>query len=400
MTDEAFLERLGSGSRRSNEALIQALADVHVSDEETLDRAVRIVARLVTKEPLTFMRACLGASHWQARVSDPDIPTRVMRLAGSRMNAVNRKLFELYERDAGSTRRTLHRLDELAEHPEHAVPYLEVLMQNAVAAVFGVAEASQERIANEWLPRLLDDDAALLGWIERVVATGGAIKLYAGSTNTILGIYDWIKDEPGLGFSRIPIEAEARFDLGAGFGTPYLEDLFGTSFVALDVHPPAQARSLGLALAVQRGRRSQRRALEAAEHEAYYQRLDRQPWRRYDVFEGPLPADAASYLVVSFGFLSSTVTSLSPHQPVLPPKLRPLQTTVTALRRVLELAALGKDVALFTLHRATARAYMNRAIFLRFRDHRLVDHGLAAEPFQGKFARGVLPMRRSRRRGT
>jgi hypothetical protein len=397
---DAFLERLAVGSRRSNEELLATLGEHAVTDDAAVDRATKIVARLVTKQPLTYMRACLGASHLQAHVTDPALPSRVTRLVASRANAVNRRVFELYERDFGSTRRSLHRLDELAEHPEHMVPYFEVLVQNAVSAIFGVAEAHQQRLAAPWVERLLGDDAALLGWIEAVVARGDALKLYGGDTNTLLGIYDWIRDDPTLGFSRIPIDAESRFDLGAGFGTPYLEDVFGTSFVALDLRAPGEARKLGLALAVQAGPRSQRRALDAAEHEAYYQRLDRQPWRRFDVFADAFPTDAASYLVVSFGFLSSTVTSLSPAQPPnVPPRLRPLQTTFTALRRVIELVGHGKDVSLFTFHRATSRAYMNRAIFLRFVGGRLSDHGIAAEPFQGRYARGVLPVRRARRGG-
>lgn len=391
----AFLRRLSVGTRRTNAELIAALTALRVDDSE-LDHATRLVCRLLTKEPYSFMQACLGASHWRARIDDPSVPARVMRMTASRINRINQRVFELYEADFGSTRATMHHLDAVAQHNEHMVPYLEVLLQNAAAAIFGVHEAGPERLADHWVPQLFDDRGRLVDWVDAVVARGDALKHYGGDTNTIIGIYDWIRDDPGLGFLRIPKDVE-RLDLGAGFGTPYVEDLFGGPFTALDLHPPADARRLGLTLALQRGRRDERRALTPEEHEQYFRRLEAQPWIKYDIFAQPLPTTSDRLLVASFGFLSSTVVSLSPLQQAIPPRLRPLHTTYTAVRRVLEPVAAGKDVSLFTLQRATARAYMNRAVFLRFVEGRLVDHGLAAEPHQGRYVRGVVPIRRPRR---
>lgn len=387
----AFLTRAARGTRRTNAELVAQLASLSVTDDATRDLAARLVTRLLTKAPLTYMQARLGASHWQARIDDRAQPSRFSRLVVSRMNRVNRRAFERYEADDGSTRATMHRLDELAEHPEHMVPYFEVLVQNATAAIFGEHEADQARLADEFLPRLLGADALLLRWIEDVLARGGPLKHVGGDTNTIVGVYDWIRDDPELGFARVPTDCDDRFDLGAGFGTPYLESLFGVPLLALDLHAPSDARGLGLSFAVRTGGHGQRRAMNAVERDAYLERLDRQPWRRYDVFEEPLPARSDRVLVVSFGFLSSTVSSLSPLGQQLAPKLRPLLTTYTCVRRILDCAGPGKDVSLFTVQRATAKAYMNRAVFLRLVDGRLCDHGLAAEPHQGRYVRGVIP---------
>ena len=153
----AVLRRLAAGSRRTNAELIAALGALQV-DEAECDHATRIVCRLLTKEPHTFMQACLGASHWRARLEDPDVPTRVMRMAASRINRVNQRVFELYEADVGTTRETMHHLDAVAQHNEHMVPYLEVLLQNAAAAIFGVFEAAPERLAH-----IDDEDREPLG---------------------------------------------------------------------------------------------------------------------------------------------------------------------------------------------------------------------------------------------
>ena len=79
----------------------------------------------------------------------------------------------------------------------------------------------------------------------------------------------------------------------------------------------------------------------------------------------------------------------------VPRRLAPMHTTYTAVRRIVDLAALGGEVGLLAVHRATAKAYMNRAIRLRFVAGRLVDHGVVAEPFQGRYTRGVVPLSRS-----
>lgn len=390
-----LLRRIAAGSRRSNDSLAAALAAVTL-EGDGVARAAEFVTRMVTKEPHTFMQARLGASHWRSRLNKPSVPSRVMRMVASRMNLVNRKVFALYEADFGATRATLHHLDTLAQHDAHMVPYFEVLVQNAVLSIFGTAVGSLDRLAEEWLPKLLDEHARLRGWVDEIVARGDRLKHYGGDTNTILGVYDWIRDDPTLGFDRVPRDADERFDLGAGFGTPYVESLFGMSFVALDLTAPAEARRLGLAIAEQRGRRAARVALDGDAREAYLRRLDGQAWRHYDVFEEPLPATGKRVLVVSFGFLSSTVVSLSPHKRQLPARLRPLETTYTAIRRVIDLAAEGRDVSLLTVQRATARAYMNRALFVRFADRALVDWGVAAEPHQGVLVRGVVPIARER----
>lgn len=395
-----LLRRIAAGSRRSNESLAAALAKVKL-EGDGIERATELVTRMVTKEPHTFMQARIGASHWRSRLNKPTVPCRVMRMIASRMNLVNRKVFALYEADYGTTRATLHHLDTLAQHDAHMVPYFEVLVQNAVLSLFGTAVGSLERLADEWLGKLLDEHGRLRAWVDEIVARGDRLKHYGGDTNTILGIYDWIRDDETLGFDRVPRDADERFDLGAGFGTPYVEALFGQSFVALDLTSPAEARRLGLAIAEQRGRRAARVALDPEAREAYLRRLDGQAWRHYDVFNESLPATGPRVLVTSFGFLSSTVVSLSPHKRQLPARLRPLETTYTAIRRIVELAATGRDVSLLTVQRATARAYMNRALFVRFTNNTLADWGVAAEPHQGVLVRGVVPIGRDRgpRRG-
>lgn len=389
-----LLRKLHRGPKQSNAELVAELAALHIEDDATTEAAARTVAGLLSRTAYGFMQAKLGPSRFRDRLHDRRYPRRTMRLIASRLNAVNRKVVTLYEEDFGTTRATLHRLNEICEDPRHTVPYFEVLVQTAAQHYLPTKTWDLLALSNEALPLLLDGRGKLLEFAEDIVARGESLKAYGGDTNTILGAYDWLRKDPEFSFARIPTDADANYDLGGGFATPDVSDLFGVPFVSHDLTPPTRARELdiGVCRRTTVNGKVRRRNVSPEEREAHFRRLDAQPWRSFDVFADAFDPSHRKYLITSFGFASSSVTSLSPAQSEIPIKFRASNTTYCAMRVVLELVGLGRDVSLLTIHRSTRRAFMNRVVFLRFADHRLRDHQFVTEPFQGKYSRGVVPL--------
>ena len=94
---------------------------------------------------------------------------------------------------------------------------------------------------------------------------------------------------------------------------------------------------------------------------------------KFDVLEDSFPTDVESYVIISAGFMTSTVR----------PTTRPqwmkhgagaghLAISVHAVERVIELVAQGKDVDLFAIQRATNRSYKYKTCFLQWRSGNLV----------------------------
>lgn len=394
-----ILREMHEGTSRSNAEVLEQLGGLRVGDHDATWKAAHLMGLLLTREPYTFMEAQIGPSHLGNRVRRGEHPTRVLRAMASRGNRINRIVFDLYEQDFGRTRETLHRLDELSCDPRHHVPYFEILLQNAIANVLPEARLHGEGVARKTIERMVDDEGRLLAWVEDIVGRGLALKNVGGETHTILGVYD--KFFRLMDLSVVPRDCDVNYDVGGGFAGPDLERMFGIPFVSLDVTPPSAAREFGVVLKRVRPHgngRTERVALAAEDREEYLQRLDAQAYIDFDVFRDDFDPSYGRYLITSFGFLSSTVASLSKHQPALPRALRKTATTFLGMWRVAKLVAQGKDVSLLTIARPTARPRMNRAVFLRFCEHELVTHRILDEPHQGTFMRGVVPMDPKRNR--
>jgi hypothetical protein len=371
---------------------------VVIADDASVERALGLACELVTRQPLVAPQIGLGPSAWRTRL-ETAAPTGPMGGSWLRdFDPVMQIVFELYEEDFGSTRRTLHALN--AEDPR--IPYLRLLIMHALFELEGAgADIARHRGRLERaIRRLFDEAARLATWAEAKRNAGVMLKALAGMTNTVIGMYDWIAREPRTGFERIFRGAEARLDLGGGYGTPDLSRLVGAPLTSLDLNPPSGARAVGLrrfqvALRTRRGETLPRtRWQNDAEAAAYFAELERQPWQAWDAFADALDEGAASYLITSFGFLTSTVASHSPNalgrERLGKNVLAQMHTTRIGLERVLRLAMLGKDVTLFTYQRATSRMYRNVTVLLRFAAHRLVDSALYEAPFQLQGA-GILP---------
>ncbi len=393
---------MARGSKRPNRQILQELSALVIDDDVSLAQATELVSELATRQPWAVPRLQLGPSAWQDYIT-AEAPTGPMGGSWLRdFDAVMEIVFELYERDFGSTRRTLHMLN--AQEPR--IPYLRVFVQHALFDLEPDAPSSLHSRAQleQRLRSLFGADARLLGWARRKLDAGVLLKALGGMTNTVIGMYDWLAEVPESGLARLPRDAEARFDLGGGFGTPDLARLLRCSLTSLDLHPPTHAKAVGIRrfqVADPPGaptQVAQTRWQTDAEAATYFEALERQAFHHWDVFVDPIDAGAASYLVTSFGFLTSTVASHSRHalnrQQLGRNVLAQMHTTFTGIRRVLSLVALGKDVALFTYQRATSRCYRNVTLMLRFVRGRLVDSATLERPFQISGAGILGPSRR------
>lgn len=391
------LDAMAAGSRRANAEILRDLAAITVH-AGTLDRATELAAELATRQPWLAPRVQLGPSAWRDYVTER---ATTGPMGGSWLrdfDGVMEVVFDLYERDHGSTRRTLHALNE--EEPR--IPYLRVFLMHALFELDGASpQVTDDRAAlARALARLFDAEGRLLAWADEKRARGIPLKAFAGLTHTVVGMYDWIARSPATGFARVPRDVANGIDLGGGYGTPDLSRLFGVPLVSHDLHSPTHARAIGLrrfqvATESREGECAPRARWQSDEEAAAtFAALDVQPWRQFDVFHDDFQDDAASFLITSFGFLTSTVASHSPHAlgrgALGRNVLAQMHTTYAGLRRVLTLVAKGKDVTLFTFQRATSRAYRNVTLMLRFADRRLSDHAVYEAPVQLVGA-GVLP---------
>jgi hypothetical protein len=398
---------MAEGSPRDNRQILGELSELVIDGPERAEQGTRLVAELATRQPWIAPVLQLGPSAWREHVSTV---ATTGPMGGSWLrdfDATMEVVFELYESDYGSARRTLHELN--AEDPR--IPYLRLLLMHAIFEL-GLAdprEVARRRTLARAIRALLGDDARLLAWVRQKRTAGVLLKALGGMTHTVLGMYDWTLAAPGTGFVRRDRRAEAGYDLGGGFGTPDLTRLLGQPLVSLDLQGPGEARRLGIerfqvASPARRPELLPRRVRwqDDAEAAAYLLALERQPWQRFDVFTDAFDESVRSYLITSFGFLTSTVASHSPHalsrEALGGNVLAQMHTTLTGLSRVLRLVALGKDVTLLTYQRATSRAYRNATLFLRFVQHRLADAAAFELPFQLTGAGNLPPLRASSRR--
>ena len=236
-------------------------------------------------------------------------------------------------------------------------------------------------------------DSEMITWINS--KSEDEINQLSGYTNTILGVYDWIsyKEYAGeTGFSEFPTSSEQFYDLGGGFATPDISRLLRhafTSFDRLSPHQLGRSLDLNFKVLVDWSARYfgilETRPLTQSERESYFKLLQQTPWVNFDVFKDHFPTQFQSYFITSFGFMSSTVRSDSEHAPYQ--KFKGVEaydfTFYMAVRRVIELVALGKDVDLFAYQRASERSYRYRTVFLSFRKHRLVKSRLWPKLWQG-----------------
>lgn len=257
-------------------------------------------------------------------------------------------------------------------------PYLSILTINMMKQLFGftndqMAEITANKdIFNIWQDRLFTRKIDIERWL---LGIPHDLRLYGGSTNTVLGLYD-----RSFQSQTFDGDYEACFDLGGGFCTAEINRLTGRSFTSLDLLAPD--------LSVYDDRLFVRKmtdvgpvCLNSVEMAGYLARQREIPWIKTDISTDKLPQSFGSYLITSAGFVTSTVRpSEAMEETWCSEKIesgsRYLITSLVAIYRIMELVRTGKRVGLFTINRATSRHYTYRTAWLQWENGKISAHKL------------------------
>jgi hypothetical protein len=265
-------------------------------------------------------------------------------------------------------------LETLLNGEKQAPPYLRLVMLNILKQAIGLSHEELHCLTAgpfddmaPWVNRMLRDEA-VFDWLGRKKRP---IRFYGGMTNTVLGLYDELLDDPDVGAGFFNRAADARIDLGGGFSTSELERLLGCSFVSADLLTP-RLRDYDDDLVILERRSGSTAVIGEERRKLFLGAQDRIRHIPFDVFKDRLPRDAESYAVVSAGFMTSTLGPFNGEsKDVKSARLGTISTSVHAAYRVVELAATGRDVDLFAIQRATSRAYKYKTCLLQWRQGRL-----------------------------
>ncbi len=362
---------------------LNSLGDLEIN-EANLARATFLITSLVTlEEPTERKNKVKLPADWLVHKNNVPLQVRnSMTRWENRMKAstILRYVMNLYAENYGQTREVIH---YFLSSP-HRVSYFDLFIADVARNQYHLS-IPITYMPNELSAKSKSDlkrifqDKQLIDWAK---SRPTDFKQYAGWTNTIIGIYDWISYDQfrtATGFDQFPQSAEAYLDLGGGFATPDISRLIGKEFTSLDLISPKDAKDWGLYFQELIHWRlpemsiKETRIQTPAEREAYLNKLAATKWLYSDVFVTPLPDQFSSYFITSFGFLSSTVVSQSENSPYSKIKLAPFYvTSYVATHRIVELIVKGKAVDLFAYQRASERKYRYRTAFLSFRNHRLV----------------------------
>lgn len=360
---EQILDEMAQGSVLTNTDLIKDIKSIDLQNtpESIIELTTRI-CRLVTKQSYVFSINMFGPSYWRNDFLKKEKTNGLMNRALRDYDHYNQHVFMLYEENFGSSRETILYLDDQQE--PHNIPYLNVLMNNAIRHLFGV---SVPLGSYEYIEQLLGDDKKLIRWCEDIKSQGHHLKHFAGQTNTRIGYYHKLLRKAHEVKDLLISDADINIDLGGGFTTPEISRFFAKPFISYDILSPEKALQWNLHLDPQYEIIDMEIDLEQFRRE-----LKDQKFCEFDVFKDDFPADQQKYNIVSFGFLSSTVRSLSPHQPDLDQNWKKFCTTFYAVLRVVALVAQGKEVSLVTFGRPHL-PYMNRLINMQFKNNRVID---------------------------
>jgi hypothetical protein len=197
----------------------------------------------------------------------------------------------------------------------------------------------------------------------------GGLKRIAGETTTNCTLYDWLLTETNIDDEEAVMHdviqaADVAYDLGGGYATPYMSLLFKKPMVCADVTDPTSAVVDPIMI----------KPPENMNVAGYLDLLQQQPWLEFDVNTSRFPLDYNSYFITSFGFATSTVAPIDDTQTWF-------DITYNAIKRIIELAAEGKDVYFILYGRPTVRVHVNKIIAMRFVDKQLVHNWTYEDPY-------------------
>lgn len=346
------------GTTYSNLELLEQLRGLTISGE-VMPQAVDLLAQLVTKPPTVQFYANLQDCQWAQYIkkSNKTYSTMHTALKFIQKNQVVQSAFLAYEQDA-NVRQWINFFHE--QDDKNRVPYLHVMLKS----LWNLTGKKQAIRTVEGVTALLADTAVHKIILDAVELN--RLKEIGGATNTVPGHYDWIltaEDKMVRPDLATIAEADYRADLGGGYATADISRLLGAQFISHDLTDPKTFSP---------------ELLYRENDPVYVAAVQATPFQYFDVFESKFPQGKGKYVITSFGFLISTVTSTSDSEAN---GKNVVSTLLAGLERVLELVASGAEVYCYWYSRASRRLYQNAAIQLWWKDGRLVKSKIASRPF-------------------
>jgi hypothetical protein len=329
-----------------------------ITPENQEDFTVKLM-QLITKEQLIVNSYKLGPSHirkYLYSIKDTDLPAKTsmhIMMQFYMFNSKIRQIVHCYENDIGYTRDILHYINE--QKDEDKVPYIWLLFQSLYKKMY-----DEPRWTAKNLLRLVNDETTI-DHIKELQESDVGLKTYSGETNTNCTTYDHLR-YPDKHFSvdkKSIKKAQYRADLGGGLATPYISMLLGADYITHDLNDPKlRAHDPLIHIVPPANMRL----------DEYRELLAVQPFKEFNVYDPEgYPKQYDTYSIVSFGFLTSTVKTVSPldneeHNYV--------STTYHGVKQIMDLVAMGKEVHCLFYGRPTVRVYENTVIQLKFKDHK------------------------------
>lgn len=358
------LKYLAQGTELSNKELISQIQNLHldIGNPSSVIEMTFSLCQLITRQSYIFNINLLGPSHWRNHLLQKKFSNGFMIRALMERDELNYHILMLYEDDFGSTRETIHYLDD--QIPPHNIPYLRVILRNALIHLFNYHE-KEDRL--DLITELFQTDKKLLNWCEKIKSQGLPLKQFAGQTNTQVGFYHQKLSKAPEVKNLLLNPSDINIDLGGGFATPEISQLFQQKFISYDILSPEKAIDWDIFL--EKDPHIQHFDFDLDE---FKKKLQNQEFQKFDIFQDDFPTHYQKYNIVSFGFVSSTVRSLSENQPSFHKRWRYMGTTFYAVLRVVILAAQNKDICFLTYGRPNM-PYMNRLIVCHFKDKKVTS---------------------------
>lgn len=341
---------------KSNEELVALLCSLSLS-KDTTAQTVDLLAQLITKPPTVQFYAKLAPCKWldYLKTSNAGYSTMHTLLKFVQHKKLPQLIFEAYETNS-EVREIIEFLHE--QKGNNRVPYLHVLVKNLARLIGQTSLSSKDKVVE------LLTNKKTLAIVNQHIAEN-KLKTICGATNTVVGMYDWIASAEDKNIrpdiNKIKSAAYCA-DLGGGFATADISRVLGKQFISHDITNPKE-------LTIN---------LLAKQDTTYLAAVHNTPYKYFDVFETALEKDHKSYAIVSFGFLTSTVTSISSSTNN---EKNTISTLLAGLTKIVELANTGVDIYCYFYSRATRRLYQNAVIQLHISNNKINKIVLASRPF-------------------
>ena len=366
----SFIEENKKGTIKSNEELIDEINSLDTESPDYGTCLCQLVYLICTKRPLIVNYVGLDRrTAWFSYIVDNRLPVssmmmNVIKFLGRKNNSVCDWLLTLYESDYANTRFLVHYLNSLQDADK--VPYASVALSTLSKHILSTPLSDIEVLKT--LVNMSEED--LVSETTRVSEKVGGLKRISGETNTDCNVYSWL--EYGFEHDKPFIRgADAAYDIGGGFCTPYLSRLFKRKMISLDKIDPSIARDNKIKIVLPGD-------IKLSD---YYDELEKQPWKHFDVFTDQIDDGHDSYFITSFGFATSTV---SPSRIEGADDFNSDHTTYFAIKSVTDLIAKGKDVYFFFYGRPSTKVFQNKIVSMKFIKKELTYYNIYSDPYSSK----------------